>query len=68
MELLAYRYLENLPIRQIYLFSCVTADVQYYCLWNHFSKLRIIYKWKIEFMVNILPQLFAIWELQTGLG
>ena len=29
---------KNLPIMQIYLFSCVPADVQYYRLWNHFSK------------------------------
>ena len=49
---------------QICLFSYVTADVQYYYLWNQFSKLCIIYKRKMtEFMVSLLSQLFGIWEL-----
>lgn len=49
---------------QIYLFSYVAADVQHYYLWNPFSKLCIIYKWKMtEFTVSLLSQLFGIWEL-----
>lgn len=49
---------------QICLLSYVTADVRYYYLWNHFSELCIIYKWKMmEFMVSLLSQLFGIWEL-----